>query len=271
MAESESFRRYLSILEVEEEPPSLGHLCRLVRSQLRRVPFENVSKLFLKKTEGADFIPSLEAHLDGIEHRQFGGTCYANNPHFGGLLRYLGYDVNMCGAEMSRPDVHIVNIVRVDGCEYLVDVGYAAPFYEPMPTDLDHDLEIAWGTNRYVLHPKDDHGRSRMDLWRDGKLVHGYRVDSAPRDISHFERVIRDSYDESATFMNILVIERFFRERSLRFHNFNRTESTPDRTSTVHLGDLDQLAVSVEAHAGIRADIVLRALVDLPLEGEIYT
>ena len=43
MTEAESSRRYLTVLEVEEEPPLLGHIRRLVRSQLRRVPFENVA------------------------------------------------------------------------------------------------------------------------------------------------------------------------------------------------------------------------------------
>ena len=270
MTDAGVLNRYLALLDVEAEPPSLAHLSRLVTTQLKRVPFENVSKLFLKKTEGADFIPSLEAHVDGIQRHHFGGTCYANNPHFRELLRYLGYDADLCGAEMSRPDVHVVIIVRLEDSEYLVDVGYGAPFYEPLPRDLDHPLEIPWGTTRYVLHAKDHHGRSRMEQWRDGELVHGYRVDPTPRDINHFEGIIRESYAESAAFMNSLVIERFFEGRSLRFHNFARTESTRDRTTVARIENLDQLAANVEARAGIRAEIVRLALEDLPLKGEIY-
>jgi arylamine N-acetyltransferase len=45
----------LSTLEVEPAPPSLGHLRRLVRAQLIRVPFENITKLHLKKTLGASY------------------------------------------------------------------------------------------------------------------------------------------------------------------------------------------------------------------------
>ena len=67
MTRSETFERYVAILGVESESPSLDHLSRLVRAQITRVPFENISKLYLKITQGAAYIPSLEEHLDGIE------------------------------------------------------------------------------------------------------------------------------------------------------------------------------------------------------------
>ncbi len=111
---SEIFERYLSILGIEPEEPSHDHLRRLVRAQLIRVPFENISKLYLKKTRDASFIPSLEEHLDGIERFNFGGTCYANNPYFAELLCHCGYDVDICGADMTKPDVHVVSKVRLE-------------------------------------------------------------------------------------------------------------------------------------------------------------
>ena len=74
MNRQKTYERYLSILEIEPEPPSLDHLSRLVRAQITRVPFENISKLYLRKTQGATYIPTLEEHLDGIERYSFGGT-----------------------------------------------------------------------------------------------------------------------------------------------------------------------------------------------------
>jgi hypothetical protein len=74
--------RYLGILGLAAGAPDLEHLRALVAAQLMRVPFENVSKLYLKKRFGATSAPTLEQHLDGIERFRFGGTCYANNPHF---------------------------------------------------------------------------------------------------------------------------------------------------------------------------------------------
>jgi len=267
----ETFARYLSILGVEAESPGVEHLSRLVHAQVTRGPFENISKLWLKKTRGATSIPSLEEHLDGIEHRNFGGTCYANNPFFALLLRHLGYDVTICGADMSKPDVHVVSIVRLDGREYLVDVGYGAPFYSPMPRDLIPDLEIAFGTSRFVLHSQDLSGRSKMDMYRGDELIHGYLVKPEPRKIADFEKVIRDSYSTHATFMNVLVVERFFTGRSVRFHNLTLSESTPETTMITQLADREELVEAVEHLCEIDIDIVREAIADIPLEADIYS
>jgi len=133
MVDHRLLSRYLAVLGVEEAEPTLALLERLVFAQLTRVPFENISKLYLRRERGATTIPSLAEHLDGIESRGFGGTCYANNFHFFTLLEGLGYDVRLCGADMSEPDVHMVSTLRLDRRELLVDVGYAAPFLEPLP------------------------------------------------------------------------------------------------------------------------------------------
>ena len=268
---SETFHRYLEILGVESASPSLDHLHRLVRAQITRVPFENISKLYLKKTRGAAYIPSLEGHLDGIERYNFGGTCYANNPYFAQLLRHLGYDVTICGADMSRPDVHVVSVIRLGGGEYLVDVGYGAPFFKPMPRDLNHKHEITFGRNRYALHPQDETGQSRMDHFRNGELIHGYVVNPSPREIDHFAEIARESYSDAATFMNVVVVERFFANRSVRFHNFNLTESTPEGAITTQLASRDELVDAIEHHCGIPADIVRDAIADIALEADIYS
>lgn len=271
MTSPELFERYLSILGFEQEEPSLDHLRRLVSAQLIRVPFENISKLYLKKTQNASFIPSLEAHLDGIERFNFGGTCYANNPYFAELLNHCGYDVSLCGADMTRPDVHVVSMVRLGGREYLVDVGYGAPFYEPMPRDLEEKYEIVLGSNRYVLHPQDRQGRSRMDQVRDGKLIHGYVAKPEPREIDHFAEVIQRSYSNAATFMNVVVVERFFPDRSVRIQNFTLTESTPDVSTTTQLATKKELVEAIEHHYGFPVDIVREAIADIALEAEIYS
>jgi len=271
MTRHETFERYLSILGLGAEDPSLGHLRRLVRAQLIRVPFENISKLYLKKTQNARYIPSLEEHLEGIERCNFGGTCYANNPYFAKLLRHCGYDVDLCGADMTRPDVHVVSMVRLEGRDYLVDVGYGAPLYEPMPRDLDREHEIVFGENRYVLHPQDGQGRSRMDHIRRGKLIHGYTAKPQPRGIEHFDEVIRDSYMDAATFMNVVVIERFFPDRSVRVHNFTVTESTPDKATVTQLIDKKELVEAIEHHCGFPPEIVREAIADIALEADIYS
>ncbi|MCP4900658.1 MAG: arylamine N-acetyltransferase [bacterium] len=265
------FDRYLALLGMEPAPPSLDNLNRLVSAQLMRVPFENISKLLRKRRGGTWTVPSMGEYLDGIEKNNFGGTCYVNNPNFCQLLKHLGYEVDLCGAEMSKPDVHVVSIVYLSGLEYLVDVGYGAPFYESMPRDLDRDLEIRWGRSRYVLQPQDDHGRSRMDHYHDDRLIHGYTVYPTARALDYFEDVVHDSYSDSATFMNTLVVERFYTAHSVRIHNLSLVESPHDRTSPNQTICRDSLADTVHREVGMPVDLVHEAIEGLTLEADIYS
>src|SRR5512143_789806 len=92
---------YLRLLGLRPRVPSLEALTELTGAHLVRVPFENVSKLY----------------------------------YLYRLLENLGYRVRLCGADMSRPDVHLVIVVTVEGHEYVVDGGYGAPFLAPLPRD----------------------------------------------------------------------------------------------------------------------------------------
>ena len=268
---SQAFPRYLKILGVDPAPLSRRFLEVLVRAQLYRVPFENVSKLYHARVQGRRFIPDLETSLDGIESENFGGTCYPNNFHFCSLLKHLGFAARLCGADMSHPDAHLVCMVALEGREYLVDVGYAAPFDRPLPLDLDQDLEVRLGRQRYLLRPRDDLGRSRLDLYHDGALIHGYLAKPEPRRLEEFRTMIADSYRSQATFMNTVVAERFFPNRSLRAHGLKLTESTGDRVTETRLADRDALVDALVTHFEMPADTVRGAITGVDLSGEIYT
>ena len=211
--------RYLRILGVPPRPPGRDALFELVSAHLQRVPFENVSKLLRMKRSGLRGISDLDDFLDGIERFHLGGTCYANNHYLHRLLVALGYDADLCGADMSEPDVHLVVLVRLDGREFLVDGGYGAPFLEPLPRDLSHDLEIVLGRERYVLKPRDGQGRSRLDLYRDGELRHGYLAKPGPRRIEEFAGVVAASFRPDATFLNQVTFMRFRPGRALVLQN----------------------------------------------------
>jgi arylamine N-acetyltransferase len=161
--------------------------------------------------------------------------------------------------------------VELEGREYLVDVGYAAPFFEPLPRDLEKPHEVRFGTSRYVLEPQDADGRSRLRLIRSGREIHGYVAKPETREISDFADGIRDSYRSTATFMNTLVVERFSPGGSLRIHNLTRTESTPESSRTTQIADREELATVVEQTCGIAAGIVRQAIDGVDLEGDIYT
>ena len=193
--------RYLRVLGVAKREPGLNALTELVTAHLARVPFENISKLYYKKRLSLTALPSIQQYLDGIERYHFGGTCYSNNFHFYTLLASLGYSVKLCAADMSTPAVHALSMVSVEGRQYLVDTGYAAPFLSPLPRDLTTDYVIALGRDRYVLKPQDANGSSRLELQQDGVLRHGYQAKPEPKRIEDFGQVIANSFRADATFL----------------------------------------------------------------------
>lgn len=257
-------QRYLRALEVTRREPGAEALAELVAAHVMRVPFENISKLYRKKRLGLTGLPGIELFLDGIEQYHFGGTCYSNNFHLYTLLASLGYRVKLCGADMTNPDVHMVIMVEVNGREYLVDGGYAAPFLSPLPRDLGEDYVVALGRDRYVLKPQDQAGCSRLEMYRDGVLKHGYLAKPMARKIEDFGGVIADSFRPSATFLNALLLARFYRDRSVVIHNLSVIESRGTEATIRSLGSLEKLVAEVEGQFNIPREVVSDAVSDLP-------
>ncbi|MCP4582888.1 MAG: arylamine N-acetyltransferase [candidate division Zixibacteria bacterium] len=257
------FKRYLGLLGVSVRKPGPEALAELITAHLTRVPFENISKLYCRKRDNLRYLPDLDKYLDGIEHFNFGGTCYSSNYHLYLLLEYLGYEIKLCGADMTNPDVHLVSMVKLDGREYLVDIGYAAPFLKPLPRDLTEDYIIELGNTRYILKPQDNQGRSRLELYRDGQLKHTYIANPKPRQIEHFADIITQSYSDEATFMNSLLLIRFFPNRSLAIHNLNLVESQGTKAKITPIADRTELIKAIEKHFGIPANIAAEAIAQL--------
>ena len=252
--------RYLAILGVARREPSLAALRELVAAHLTRVPFENISKLYYRKRLGLVNLPPIRLYLDGIEQRHFGGTCYSNNYHFNLLLRGLGYEAKLCASDMKTPHVHALNMIRIEDREYLADTGYAAPLLEPIPRDLAVDYETQLGRDRYVLKPQDANGCSRLELYRDGVLRHGYLAKPEPRKIENFSKVIAASFSADATFLNSVLLVRFYPGRSVLIHNLTLVESEGDQ-STVHgLANRDELIAAIEQRFAISRVIAREAI-----------
>jgi len=261
--EPDLLSRYLDVLGVSRRAPSLDALRELVAAHVTRIPFENISKLHYRKHLGLTDLLPLALYLDGIERYHFGGTCYPNNFYFYTLLASLGYEVKLCGADMTNPDVHMVIMVRMDRQEYLVDGGYAAPFLAPLPRGFEADFVVTLGRDRYVLKPQDKNGCSRLELYRDGILKHGYVAKPSPRKIDDFHGVIVDSFRPSATFMNAVLLVRFYPDRSVVIHNLTRIESWGTESAMYPIGSPGELVAEVEKHFGIPAEIVGDAFASL--------
>jgi arylamine N-acetyltransferase len=216
-------KRYLRLLGIDEAPRGVEGLRLIVRRHLIRVPFENVSKLLMFGVEGAGRAFTLDEFLDGIEHHDLGGTCYTVNPRLAELLQSLGWDPELLGADMTNPDVHVC-VRENHGPGYLVDVGFAAPFREPVPLDA-LPWSAAEGAQRYTF---DQHPRGYSLSFGDSL---SYVAHEPPRPAEYFASVILDSFAPTAHFMNHLRISRFFEDysvelldRTMKRHRAQRTE-----------------------------------------------
>jgi N-hydroxyarylamine O-acetyltransferase len=251
---------YLAILGLARRDPSLEALRELLAAHLTKIPFENISKLYYRKCLGLVDLPDIRLYLDGIEKYHFGGTCYSNNYHFHLLLRSLGYEAKLCAADMQTPEVHALNMITTDGREYLADTGYAAPLLEPIPRDLATDYETTSGRDRYVLKPQDANGCSRLELYRDGVFRHGYLAKPAPKTIEDFSKVIAASFSADATFLNSVLLARFYPRRSVLIHNLTLVESEANKSTMHALANRAQLIDAIESRFGIPREIVSEAV-----------
>lgn len=260
------YARYLRLLGVTVAPPGLDGLRNLVRRHLLLVPFENVSKLMLFAREGAGRPATLSEFLDGIEDQDLGGTCYTSNPFLTGLLRHLGYDADLLGADMSLPNIHTCIRVRLGKMQYHVDVGYGGPFRDPMRLDR-LPLEFGEGSLRYVLDRRDD--AHAMTVLAGDERVHGYVVHPPPRQAEFFEPVVRESFARGRTFMSCLRLVRIFdrhsvelRDRTLTLHRAGKTSqselTTMAELKDVVAGDLAMPRCPIEAAVDILEQITGR-------------
>ncbi len=240
----EPYTRYLRLLGFSEPPQGLDGLRAIVRRHLCRVPFENVSKLLLYEREPAGRPITLPEFLDGIERFDLGGTCYSSNPFLAELLRVLGYDADLLGADMMTfPNVHTSVRVHLDGREYHVDAGNGAPFLEPMPLDrLPHVIAI--GRYRYVLDRHNPEGH-RMAASFAGEEVHSYVVHGPPRPREFFEPIVLDSFQPGRKFMTWLRITRCFEDRVLDLRNRTLTWSEGSESRETILKDAGELQRAV--------------------------
>ncbi len=263
--EEKLFLRHLRLLGIRRQRPGFEYLKEIVRVQASKIPFENISKLFFNKRLNLKHLIDFERYLDGIEKYRFGGTCYANNFYFNQLLNWLGFEIKLCGADMKSPDVHIVNIVTVDNREFLVDTGYAAPFSEPLPLGLSNDYSINMGNDHYVLKPQNNNTRPQIELYRDGALIHGYSVNPRARSIGEFRQIIEDSFKESSTFLNALLLTRFDADNFITIHNMTIIESHGNVSKKNSIDSIDQLTSVIENRFGIPGTIVLESIEGLQM------
>ena len=171
---------------------------------------------------------------------------------------------------MKNPDVHVISIVTIDRNEFIVDVGYAAPFFEPLPIGLNKDYIVKSGKEEYRIKPIDMNGRTRVEQYYNGKLQHWYCANLRLRKIEEFTKVIKNSYSDDAVFMNALRITRFTNDGSLILKNLLLIETVGLKTSVTKIS-YKNIPDIIQQKFGMPAEIVKEALLNIRELKDIYS
>lgn len=164
--------------------PNATTLRDLHRHHLYAVPFENLD-IPLKR----EIVLDVSRIYDKIVRRRRGGFCYEQNALFAWAVKHIGFNADMLSARVARPDGtygrefdHMLLLVRVDGEEWIADVGFGDSFIEPLrfvPDELQRDrgleYQIVREDDAYILC------RREGDRWK--KL---FAFTTAPRRLDEF-------------------------------------------------------------------------------------
>lgn len=104
-------------------------------AHLARVPYENVSK-WLAIGRGRAMLEHFDLARFAREMRDhgLGGTCFRLALACTDLLRGLGYDAALVTGPAGD---HAATLVNLEDARLLVDVGFFAPFWQPIPLNRD--------------------------------------------------------------------------------------------------------------------------------------
>jgi arylamine N-acetyltransferase len=96
-----------------------------------------------------------------------------------------------------------------------------------------------------------------------GKLTHGYAVNPRPRRIEEFEGVIAQSFRPEATFLNSLLLVRFYPGASHVIHNLTAVESHANESTVRQLKDRSELITTIVDRFGMPRSIVAEVVGEL--------
>jgi len=175
-------RRYLSVLGVERDSPSLVALTALTRAHVKTIRFENITSLWRRasRPDGPVPAPDPDVLLTNWEHMRGGGVCFELASMFERLLRALGYQSSLILGAVTFPGAHQAVVVKLDEGRYLVDVGCGSPLFEPIP--LDGEVIVRRLGLGYRFRPAELPDTWVQDRFIEGEWAPLFRYDLKPAD-----------------------------------------------------------------------------------------
>lgn len=140
------------------------------------IPFENLD---VRLGRGISLDP--DHVFDKLVHRRRGGYCFEQNQLFLRALTAIGFDARpllarvWLGATDVPPRTHTINLVRVDGNDWIADAGFGGSYGPPMRLFDGSEATAPDGAD-FRLSLTDDHGwlleRRGDPRATDGRTTH---------------------------------------------------------------------------------------------------
>lgn len=146
---NEFINEYLKVIKYEGViNKNIETLREIHRQHLINIPFENLNIM--------NKIP-LELNLESLGNKiikeRRGGLCYELNGLFLQLLREIGFDAHYLGAQVSEYGNeydHVLLMVKLDGENWLLDVGFGDNFLYPIKLILNEPQKDIKGYYKIV-------------------------------------------------------------------------------------------------------------------------
>lgn len=166
---------YLARIGLRDLPAAdVEGLAKVQRAHRLAVPFENLD---IALGRGISLDP--DAVFDKLVTRRRGGYCFEQNQLFLRALHALGFEARpllarvwLLAGEAVPPRTHTLNLVTIDGQEWIADAGFGGSFTPPMRLE-DGEARTPDG----ALHQLIDDGERGWMLRRDGQDQYSFTLD----------------------------------------------------------------------------------------------
>lgn len=219
----------------------LATVSELMRRQLYTVPFENLD---VQAGLGVSLAP--EDIADKILARGRGGYCYEVNGLFCMAMQALGVPYRYVAARpmfypARRPRTHMALVLRLDGQDWLCDLGFGSYGIRAPMSLAELDTDIRQDMDRFMLSREAD-GVYVLKAWRDGGWQNQYGFDLSPQEWIDFApaNYLNSNHPDAIFVQKRVVVLHSERGRAILVGN---TLKLVDETGTVE-SELDDGAVA---------------------------
>ncbi|HYQ68100.1 arylamine N-acetyltransferase family protein [Actinophytocola sp.] len=180
--------------------PTAENLRALHKRHMMTVPFDNSRNAAKGLAIWDDVDAGADVFFQALITERQGGICHELSGLFRALLLELGYDVTIVSAgvrganDQFGPDLeHMLNLVRIDGEQWLVDVGFAGPsFTEPVRVSADVQTQNGFD---YQVVPDGEHlVLRRRGVGADWQAV--YRFTLRERHYAEWKAIVTGENDD---------------------------------------------------------------------------